>query len=142
MSTIFDFVMKNANILEEIYSNEKGEISVEPSEFDFGHDDVVVDVEEADMVFSVSVGDLKLVTRVNIDNMGAVSKFIKDIKDPNKRESVIEMIEDSYRGEAESSVETARERVADAQVVYDAAKQDFDTVVDALGDLKKNWNIP
>ncbi len=140
--SIFDFVTNNADLLEKLYANPKGEIDVELAEFNFAHSDMEVEVDGPRLVFSVQVGALKLVTSVDIDNLRDAVQEIVKIADVNIRITVLETIEDAYRDDAQTAINVAENRLTDAMNRRDEAKKDFDTVVDSINELKGAWNIP
>lgn len=139
---IFDFVVNNSDLLEKLYANPKGEIDLEATDFDFSHGDLEVDTEGTKMIFSVAVGNLTMRTIVSIDNLADVVREIRNIQDVDKRQTVLETIESQYRDDAQVAMDEAETSLQDAQDARDAAKKDFDLIVDSINDLKGAWNIP
>lgn len=139
---LFDFVMNHQQELEKLWNAKNGEVEIEPQDFDFAHDDLEVLIDNTDLVFSVDISGIMLKCVITIDNISAAIPYIRQIKDVNLRQAVIENIEETYRSEAESELDSARESLKAAQDLVNAAQKDFDTVVDALSDLKGAWNVP
>jgi hypothetical protein len=139
---LFDFVMNHSQELEKLWDSKNGEVAIEPQDFDFSHNDLEVLVDNTDLVFSVDVAGIMLKCVVTIDNISAATPYITHIKDANLRQMVIENIEETYRSEAESELDLARENLKEAQDQVNAAQKDFDTVVDTLSRLKGAWNVP
>ncbi len=139
---LFDFVVNNADLLEKLYANPKGEIDLDLDDFDFSHSDLQVKIDGARLLFSVEVGNLKLMTSVDIDNLADAVKAIRAISDVDLRVTVLETIEDAYRDDAKVAIDLAEQNLSDAQSRHDAAKKDLDMIVDSINDLKGAWNIP
>jgi hypothetical protein len=142
MSNLFDFIVKNANYLEEIILNDDGDIEIPVDEFDFSHPDLEVETDNETIVFTIPIAVFSLKARISIDNLNDATKHLAAIKDASLRKSVIEAIEENYRADADVIRESAKEEYEQAEARLKAAQKDFDGVVDALGDLKGAWNIP
>lgn len=142
MASLFDFVIKNANQLEQIVLNDDGDIAVPVDEFDFSHPDTQVEKDNEDIVFTVPVGVFSMKARVNIDNLSDAAKYLKKITDSSLRREVIEAIEENYRADAEIARDEAQSTFDDAATKLALAQKDFDDVVDSLGELKGAWNVP
>lgn len=140
--TLFDFVIKNANYLEDIILSDEGNVVVPIDEFDFAHDDLEIEVDNKEIVFKVSVGSIDLICTVGIDNLKDSVDHMKKVKSPDTRREIFEMIEETYRTEAEEERDSAETAKSEADANFKNAQEDFDAVVDSLGELKGAWGIP
>lgn len=140
--SLFKFIIQNSSQLEKIFVDGDGTVELDVDEFDFGHSDVAVEVDNADIVFSIEVGVITCKCIVNITNITKACPYIQGIADVHLRETVIQMIEETYRSDAETRKAEAEEAVNDAQSTLNDASKDFDDIVDTLGNLKNSWNIP
>jgi hypothetical protein len=142
MSNLFDFIVKNAAMLEDLILTDDGNVVIPVDDFDFSHDDLEIEVDNKAIVFKVTVGGFDLTCTVDIDNLKDSVDSLKKVKSPDTRREIFEMIEDTYRAEAEESRDAAQTAKAEAEAEYKKAQEDFDTVVDSLQVLKGAWGIP
>jgi len=140
--SIYDFLIQNQKMMEQIEFAPDGAIEVPPNEFGFSNPDLGMEVVKHQMVFEVDIGQFKVRTKVWIENFSEAADYLKLIKDVEKRREVIELIEENYRQEAELELEMEETNVEEAVSRRDQAKEDFDLIVDTLRDIKSAWKIP
>jgi len=140
--SIYDFLVQNEDVLSQIEFSADGTIEVPPNEFGFSNSDVEMEVVKHEMIFSVDIGHFRVSTKVWIDNIGEAADYLKQIKDPDKRKEVIELIEENYRDEAQLQLELEESNVEETTSRRDQARKDLDTVVDTLREIKSAWKIP
>jgi hypothetical protein len=130
--SIYDFLVQNQGMMEQIEFAADGAIEVPPNEFGFSNPSLEMEVVKHQMVFEVDIGQFKVRTKVWIEN------FAESVE----RSEVIELIETNYREEASLQVELEESNVEEATSRRDQAKEDFDLIVDTLRGIKTAWKIP
>jgi hypothetical protein len=140
--SLFDFILNNKDTLENLIVDKEGNIDLDPDDFDFSHPDVTVETEDVSIIFSIEVGLFTLRSVITIDNLGDCTDKLAQITNVDTRKKVVEMLEDTYRNEAEMAYDMARDNLSEAQRQVTEAKSDYDCVVNSLNDLKKTWSIP
>ena len=139
---VYDFLVQNQDIMDKIEFSKDGAIEVPPSEFGFSSPDVQMEVSKHQMVFEVKIGQFRIRTKVWIENLAESAEYLKLVQNVDKRQEVIELIENNYREEAQLEFEIEKTNVEEAVARRDEAKKDFDLIVDTLRDIKTTWKIP
>ena len=142
MSNLFDFVVKNASMLEDLILTDEGNVVIPVEDFDFSHDDLEMEVDNKEIVFKITVGGFDLTCSVGIDNLKDAVDSMKKVKSTDTRREIFELIEETYRTEAEEERDAAETAKAESEANFKKAQEDFDTVVDSLQTLKGAWGIP